>query len=154
LFALRPTARIIAPEFVRPFRMSGKNDLDEAAAICAAVRQPQLRFVTVKSVEQQARLVVHRLRQGWQEKRTESLDRLRGLLAEFGQIIETKSCCTCSLNLRHGFDVFDLARWGRNGKAIFTQTLQVKFDGLSNLRLRLCDSRARGHATREVGNIG
>jgi transposase len=42
--------------------------------------------VTVKSAEQQARLVVHRLRQGWQEERTAGLNRLRGLLAEFGRI--------------------------------------------------------------------
>ena len=84
LTALGHTARIIAPEFVRPFRLSGKNDTNDAAAICAAVRQPQLRFVTIKSAEQQARLVVHRLRQGWQEERTAGLNRLRGLLAEFG----------------------------------------------------------------------
>jgi transposase len=86
LTALGHTARIIAPEFVRPFRLSGKNDANDAAAICAAVRQPQLRFVAVKSVEQQARLVVHRLRQGWQEERTAGLNRLRGLLAEFGRV--------------------------------------------------------------------
>jgi transposase len=43
--ALGHTARIIAPEFVRPFRLSGKNDANEAAAICAAERQPQLGFV-------------------------------------------------------------------------------------------------------------
>ena len=47
LAALGHTARIIAPEFVRPFRLSGKNDANDAAAICAAVRQPQLRFVAV-----------------------------------------------------------------------------------------------------------
>src|SRR4029450_7884682 len=86
LAALGHKVRIIAPEFVRPFRLSGKNDTNDAAAICAAVRQPQLRFVTVKSAEQQARLVVHRLRQGWQEERTASLNRLRGLLAEFGRV--------------------------------------------------------------------
>ena len=83
LTALGHPARIIAPEFVRPFRRSGKNDTHDAAAICAAVRQPQLRFVAVKSAEQQARLVVHRLRQGWQEERTAGSNRLRGLLAEF-----------------------------------------------------------------------
>jgi transposase len=86
LTALGHTARIIAPEFVRPFRLSGKNDTNDAAAICAAVRQPQLRFVTGKSAEQQARLVVHRLRQGWQEERTANLNCLRGLLAEFGRV--------------------------------------------------------------------
>ncbi len=86
LAALGHTARIIAPEFVRPFRLSGKNDAHDAAAICAAVRQPQLRFVAVKSVEQQARLVVHRLRQGWQAERTAGINRLRGLLTEFGRV--------------------------------------------------------------------
>jgi transposase len=86
LTALGDTARIIAPEFVRPFRLSGKNDTHDAAAICAAVLQPQLRLVTVKSAEQQARLVGHRLRQGWQEARTAGLNRLRGLLAEFGRV--------------------------------------------------------------------
>jgi len=86
LTALGHTARIIAPEFVRPFRLSGKNDANDAQAICAAVRQPHLRFVTVKGAAQQARLVVHRLRQGWQEERTAGLNRLRGLLAEFGRV--------------------------------------------------------------------
>jgi transposase len=86
LAALGHTARIIAPEFVRPFRLSGKNDANDAAAICAAVRQPQMRFVTIKSVEQQARLAVHRVRQGLQEERTAALNRLRGLLAEFGRV--------------------------------------------------------------------
>jgi transposase len=84
--AMGHTARIIAPEFVRPFRLSGKNDSNDAQAICAAVRQPHLRFVATKSAEQQARLVVHRLRQGWQEERTAGLNRLRGLLAEFGRV--------------------------------------------------------------------
>jgi transposase len=91
LAALGHTARIIAPEFVRPFRLSGKNDANDAQAICAAVRQPHLRFVTVKSAEQQARLVVHRLRQGWQEERTAGLNRLRGLLAEFGRVFSNSA---------------------------------------------------------------
>jgi transposase len=86
LAALGHTPRIIASEFVRPFRLSGKNDANDAAAICAAVRQPQMRFVTIKSADQQARLTVHRLRQGLQEERTAALNRLRGLLAEFGRV--------------------------------------------------------------------
>lgn len=96
LTALGHTARIMAPEFVRPFRLSGKNDANDAAAICAAVRQPQLRFVAVKSAEQQARLVVHRLRQGWQEERTANLNRLRGLLAEFGRVYANSAAAALS----------------------------------------------------------
>lgn len=76
--------RIIAAEFVKPFRKSGKNDANDAEAICTAVRQPNMRFVAIKSVEQQAALCVHRLRQGLVEERTALINRLRGLLTEFG----------------------------------------------------------------------
>lgn len=55
-----------------------------AVAIAVAARQPTMRFVALKSVEQQAILSWHRLRQGWIEERTALLNRIRGLLAEFG----------------------------------------------------------------------
>src|SRR6202171_6837231 len=66
------TVRIIAAEFVQAFRKSGKNDANDAEAICTAARQPNMRFVAIKSVEQQAALCVHRLRQGLVEERTRS----------------------------------------------------------------------------------
>ena len=80
------TARIIAAEFVAAFRKSGKNDANDAEAICIAARQPNMRFVAMKSVEQQAALCVHRLRQGLVEERTALINRLRGLLTEFGVV--------------------------------------------------------------------
>ena len=80
------TARIIAAEFVKPFRKSGKNDANDAEAICTAARQANMRFVAMKSVEQQAALCVHRLRQGLVEERTALINRLRGLLTEFGVV--------------------------------------------------------------------
>ncbi len=80
------TVRIIAAEFVQAFRKSGKNDANDAEAICTAVRQPNMRFVAVKSVQQQAALCVHRLRQGLVEERTALINRLRGLLTEFGVV--------------------------------------------------------------------
>jgi Transposase len=80
------TARMMAAEFVQPFRKSraAKNDRNDAEAVLTAVRQPNMRFVAVKSVEQQARLAWHRMRQGWIEERTALINRLRGLLGEFG----------------------------------------------------------------------
>ncbi|HEV8256071.1 MAG TPA: IS110 family transposase [Casimicrobiaceae bacterium] len=80
--------RIMAAEFVRPFRKSlaAKNDANDAEAVCTAMLQPNMRFVTRKSVEQQALLCLHRVRQGLIEERTASINRLRGLLAEFGQV--------------------------------------------------------------------
>lgn len=57
---------MMAPKFVAPYRMSGqrsKNDAADAAAICEAVTRPNMRFVPVKSIEQQSHLFVHRARQ-------------------------------------------------------------------------------------------
>ncbi|RQR31106.1 IS110 family transposase [Burkholderia sp. Bp9143] len=79
--------RLIAPEFVTPFRKGGKNDAADAEAIAVAARQPTMRFVTVKTVEQQAILSWHRARQGWVDERTALINRLRGLLAEFGIVL-------------------------------------------------------------------
>jgi transposase len=79
--------RIMAAEFVEPYRRGGKNDTNDAAAICEAVSRPQMRFVPIKSVEQQAVLAVHRLRQGLVEERTALANRARGLLAEYGLIV-------------------------------------------------------------------
>jgi transposase len=77
---------LMAAEFVKPFRTSraAKNDRNDAEAVLTAVRQPNLRFVAGKSVEQQAYLWWHRMRQGWSEERTALINRLRGLLGEFG----------------------------------------------------------------------
>jgi transposase len=81
------TVRLIAPAFVTPFRKSGKNDDNDAEAIAIAASQPTMRFVAVKSVEAQAILSWHRARQGWIEERCALINRLRGLLAEFGVVI-------------------------------------------------------------------
>jgi len=78
------TVVLIAAEFVTAFRKSGKNDTNDAEAIAVAAQQPTMRFVPVKSVDQQSILSWHRARQGWIVERTALLNRLRGLLAEFG----------------------------------------------------------------------
>jgi len=84
LLKLGHDPKIMAAEFVAPYRMSGKNDANDAEAICEAVGRPQMRFVPLKSIEQQAVLAVHRMRQGLVEERTALANRLRGLLAENG----------------------------------------------------------------------
>ena len=104
------TVRIIAAEFVRPFRKSGKNDANDAEAICTAARQANMRFVAMKSVEQQAALCAHRLRQGLVEERTALINRLRGLLTEFGVVAPLSP-----EKLRR-----ELARCKRHAKAVLT----------------------------------
>ena len=88
------TVRLIAPKFVTPYRMSGKrgkNDAADAAAICEAVGRPHMRFVPIKNLDQQSRLMVHRARQGFVEQRTATLNRIRGLLSEFGIVLPLKA---------------------------------------------------------------
>jgi transposase len=89
--ALGHTVRLMAPKFVAPYRKSGKNDGNDAEAICEAVSRPSMRFVPVKSVEQQSVLALHRVRQGFVEERTATLNRIRGLLAEFGHVIPQRA---------------------------------------------------------------
>jgi transposase len=88
------TVRLMAPKFVAPYRLAGrraKNDAADAAAICEAVTRPNMLFVPVKSCEQQQRLMVHRARQGFIEARTATLNRIRGLLSEFGIVLPLKA---------------------------------------------------------------
>jgi transposase len=80
-------ARIIAPRFVIPYRKSGKNDGNDAEAICEAVSRPAMRFVPVKSVEQQAVLSLHRIRSAVVAERTAQINQIRGLMSEFGLIM-------------------------------------------------------------------
>jgi transposase len=81
------TVRLIAPQFVKPYVKSNKNDAADAEAICEAVVRPNMRFVPIKNVEQQAVLAQHRARQGFIKARTAQANQIRGLLAEFGFII-------------------------------------------------------------------
>jgi transposase len=88
------TVRLMAPKFVAPYRLSGKrgkNDAADAAAICEAVQRPNMRFVPVKTEAQQAQLCVHRARQAFVEARTATLNRIRGLLSEFGIVLPPKA---------------------------------------------------------------
>ena len=82
-------ARLIAANFVSPYRMegrSGKNDMTDAAAICEAASRPTMRFVPVKTCEQQAVMSLHRVREGFKEERTACINRIRGVLAEHGLV--------------------------------------------------------------------
>jgi transposase len=82
---------IMMARFVAPYRKSSKNDGNDAEAICEAVARPNMRFVPVKSAEQQAILALHRVRQGYVEQRTATINRIRGLLAEFGMVLPQRA---------------------------------------------------------------
>jgi transposase len=77
----------MAAQFVNPYRKSGKNDANDAEAICEAVGRPNMRFVPVKSDEQQAVLMMHRTRTLTVSNRTAQVNQIRGLLGEFGLVV-------------------------------------------------------------------
>ena len=85
------TVRLMAPKFVAPYRKGGKNDGNDAEAICEAVSRPNMLFVPVKSIEQQALLTLHRVRLGFIEERTATINRVRGLLMEFGAVLPQRA---------------------------------------------------------------
>jgi transposase len=88
LQTLGHTVKLMAPQFVKPYVKTNKNDAADAEAICEAVRRPNMRFVSVKTVEQQAVLSLHRARQGLVKARTAQANQVRGLLAEYGVVVE------------------------------------------------------------------
>jgi transposase len=81
------TVRLMAPQFVKPYVKSQKNDANDAEAICEAVTRPHMRFVPQKSIEQQDLQCLHRVRSRLVSSRTQLINQIRGLLAEYGVIL-------------------------------------------------------------------
>lgn len=87
LRALGLDARLIAAHLVTPYRMqgrSGKNDANDAAAICEAASRPNMRFVPIKSAQQQALVALHTWRSAVKDERTACINFIRSQLGEFG----------------------------------------------------------------------
>ena len=90
LTALGHTVRLIAPQFVKPYVKGNKNDANDAEAICEALSRHNMRFVSVKSVEQQDVQAQHRVRTELIHQRTAKVNQIRGLLAEYGIVVATR----------------------------------------------------------------
>ncbi len=87
LMAYGHEAKLIAPQYVRPFVKRQKNDAADAEAIAIAARQPEMRFVEPKTPDQQAKAVLFRARERVVRQRTELVNALRAVLYEFGQTV-------------------------------------------------------------------
>jgi transposase len=86
LMAMGHEVVLIPPAYIKPYVKRGKNDAIDAAAICEAMSRPDMRFVPVKSADQQAMLMLHKTREMLVKQRTMSVNALRGHLAEFGLV--------------------------------------------------------------------
>ena len=78
--------KLMAPQFVKPYVKSNKNDANDAEAICEAMSRPHMRFVTVKSIEQQDIQATHRIRSELMTQRTAKSNQIRGLVTEYGLV--------------------------------------------------------------------
>ncbi len=78
--------KLIAPQFVKPYVKSNKNDANDAEAICEAMSRPNMRFVPVKTVAQQDVQAVHRVRAGLMDQRKAKANQVRGLASEYGLV--------------------------------------------------------------------
>src|SRR3990167_9580771 len=76
--------RMMAPQFVKPYVKSNKNDRNDSEAIAEACTRPTMRFVAIKTVEQQDILVIHRARELSIKNRTAQASQIRGILSEYG----------------------------------------------------------------------
>jgi transposase len=87
--------KLIAPQFVKPYVKSNKNDANDAEAICEAMSRPSMRFVAMKTVEQQDIQATHRIRSGLIEQRNAKANQIRGLVSEYGLVApkELRSVC-------------------------------------------------------------
>ena len=94
--------KLIAPQFVKPYVKSNKNDANDAEAICEAMSRPNMRFVAIKSVEQQDLQAIHRIRSELCSQRTAKGNQIRGLCAEYGlvaprEMIQLRAAIPCWL---------------------------------------------------------
>lgn len=85
--ALGHQVKLIAPQYVKPYVKGNKNDYNDAEAIAEAVQRPTMRFVPIKSIEQQDIQNFHRQRERIKKERTALVNQVRGLLAEYGLVI-------------------------------------------------------------------
>jgi transposase len=81
------TVKLMAPQFVKPYVKSNKNDANDAEAICEAVARPTMRFVAIKTIAQQDIQAIHRIRSELIHQRTAKVNQIRGLLGEYGLVV-------------------------------------------------------------------
>jgi transposase len=137
-------ARLIAASFVSPYRMegkTGKNDMTDAAAVCEAASRPTMRFVPIKSAEQQAVMALHRVREGFKEERTACINRIRGVLAEF-DLVFGKSPKVLRARLA---DVLEDASNELTARVRLTVQLAFEHWRLLDERMRWCDQQIGAH---------
>jgi len=154
LITMDHDARLMAAPFVQPYRASQKNDGNDAEAICEAVTRPNMRFVPVKSAEQQALLALHRVRHGFVVERTAIINRLRGLMSEFGVVLPLRSITVRRQATAAAETLPDLARRAIGDLLEQLRLLDERIGGYDReieAQARLCEPAQRLMKIRGIG---
>lgn len=138
--------KLIAPQYVVPFRQGNKNDYNDALAIAEAAQRPNMRFVKPKSVEQQDVQLLHRMRERLTKQSTALINQVRGMLAEYGIVI-TKSKSAFKAQLPDIL-VDEANTLTTKGRAIFYQ-LYEEFTDIDK-RLKSCDTQVLNETQNNV----
>src|SRR3978361_2107093 len=136
------TLKLIAPAYVKPFVKRQKNDMADAEAICEAAQRPTMRFVALKSANQQADAIVFRTRDLLVRQRTQTINALRGHLAEFGVIAAKGPVHTCKLIAALAHPLSDLPQAARGILAVLVEELRSLDE-----RIAVLDREIARHAT-------
>ena len=116
------TVKLMAPQFVKPYVKSNKNDRNDAQAVCEAMSRPSMRFVPVKSVVQQDIQAIHRIRAELVSQRTAKGNQIRGLVAEYGLVAPRQLS-----GLRRA-----IPRWLEDAENGLSTRLRRLLDGMDN----------------------
>jgi transposase len=123
--------KLVAAQFVKPYVKTNKNDKVDAEAICEAINRPNMRFVTVKTVEQQDLQSMHRIREELISQRTAKANQIRGLTAEYGIVAPVGIC-----HLRKCVPLW-LEDAENSLSYLFRELLQIMYDELLLLNERI-----------------
>ena len=125
--ALGHEVKLIAPQFVKPYVMGNKNDVNDAEAISEAITRPRARFVSVKTIGQQDIQAIHRIRKRLVSNRTQLTNQIRGLLHEYGLVIaKGKAALILSLPKIIGDEINELSYMMRvEFQQLFTEFLDL-----------------------------
>jgi transposase len=157
LTALGHQVRLVPPSYVKAYVKRGKNDAADAEAICEAVTRPNMRFVPVKSTEQQGVLVLHRARELLVRQRTMLVNGLRGHMAEFGIIAPQGIQRVPELVAAIDDEATDIPQIAR--EALATMVMQIKYltASIKQMEKRIvawCRSNAAARRLATIPGVG
>lgn len=146
--------RLLPPQYVRPYVKRHKNDTADAEAICEAVQRPTMRFVPVKTEEQQGMLVIHRVREMLMRQRGQLINALRGHLAEFGVVAPQGTSRISDLTARLADPGDDMIpAMARAVLQVLVEQLRATERRMDELDQRLHEEAARSETCRRLSTI-